>query len=224
MSPSSREVALERWKLARQNAVGDPATEADLYGFFQSFRPDGKGLEDVFAGVAGGSELLERLLEVYRVTATGWKPQDAYFLVKAPKPLAESEILRVAGLHRDSMAHVAGLTGAIKLKSFLEAGTRLSAVARVESTALSEGANLEVYEAAVDFMANLPGQESKALLLGEAYYGVACDYFLKYYLLWPLYRHAASIGEPFGAYFQLWKHGLRCDFRTRGVVTVGLAA
>ncbi len=223
MSLSSREVALERWRLARGRAVGDEVTEADLYGFFQSFRPDGKGLEEVFAGVVGGNELLPRLLEVYQATAKGWDPNDAYFLVRVPQPLSETETLRFARLHRDSMAYVAGRVGAVELKSSLETASRFSVVARIESTALAEGANLGVYEAAVDFMANLPAMQSDALLLGEAYYGIACDYFLKYHLLWPLYRQAPSTSEPFEAYFQLWKHGLRCDFR-KGSVSVGAAA
>jgi hypothetical protein len=224
VNTTSREVALERWRRAREEALGDPATEADLYGFFQSFRPDGRGLEEVFAGVVGGGELLQRLLELYRVTAWGWDPNDAYFLVKAPQPLAETEMRRLAQLHHASMVHVAELAGATEVKSFLEMGSRLAVVARVESRALAEGANLEVYEAAVNFVANLPGTESEALLLGEAYYGIACDYFLKYHLLWPLYDQVSPISEPFGAYYQLWKHGLRCDFRNRGVVTVGAAA
>jgi len=224
VSVSGWKAALERWKLARRSALSDSATEADLFGFFQAFRPEGKGLEEVFAGVVGGSELLQRLLELYRATAIGWEPHDAYFLVKAPQPLPEKEIMRLAGLHRDSMAQVAGLAGAPELESFLGRGSECSLVAKVESTALAMDANLKVYEAAVDFMSSLPGRESEALLLGEAYYGIACDYFLKSYLLWPLYREASSIDEPFRAYFQLWKHGLRCDFRTLGIVTVGAAA
>jgi hypothetical protein len=224
VSLSSQKVALERWRLARRNALRDSATEAELYGFFQSFRPDGRGLEDVFAGVVGGHELLQRLLEVYRVTAAGWEPHDAYFLVKAPPALAESEMLRLSQLHRDAMQLVARFAGATELESLLDAARRLSVVARVESTAAAVGANLQVHEAAVDFVANLPGLDSEALLLGEAYYGIACDYLLKFHLLWPLYRRASSLDEPFGSYSQLWKHGLRCDFRTRGVVSVGVAA
>jgi hypothetical protein len=153
---SSPEAALDRWKLARRRAPGDPVIEADLYGFFQPFRPDGAGLEDVFAGTERGSELLELLLEVFRVTARGWDPNDAYFLVKAPQPLTQSETQRLARLHRDSMAHVAELVGAPHLTSFLEMGSRVAVVDSVASTAPAKGANLELYEAAVDLMANLP--------------------------------------------------------------------
>jgi hypothetical protein len=224
VSRSSRDLALERWRLARRDAPSNPATEADLYGFFQSFRPDGEGLEDVFAGVVGGSGLLQRLLEVYRVTAAGWQPGDAYFVVRGPQRLAETEIVRLAQLHRHSMAQVAELAGAGDLKSLLEMKGHVTVVPRVESTALEVGANLSIYEAAVDFVANLRAEESEAFLLGEAYYAIACDYFLKYHLLWPLYRQASSLDEPFAAYFRLWKHGLRCDFQTRGAVVVGSAA
>jgi hypothetical protein len=44
VSVSGWEAALERWKLARRSALGDPATEADLFGFFQAFRPEGSSI------------------------------------------------------------------------------------------------------------------------------------------------------------------------------------
>jgi hypothetical protein len=34
----------------------------------------------------------------------------------------------------------------------------------------------------------------------------------------------SPVSEAFEAYFRLWEHGFRCDFRTPGVVTVGAAA
>jgi len=216
----SQPEALERWQLARQKGLGDPKAEAELYGFFQAFRPDGKGLEDVLASVVGGRELLQRLLKVYRVTAPGWKPEDAYFLVRVPQPLTEVEVFRLAQRHRDSMAQLASFLGVDELRALLGTAREISFVPTMESTALAAGANLQIYEAAVEFMTALPVQESEALLLGEAYYGIACDYFLKYYLLWPLYRQASSVDEPFDAYFQLWKHGFQCDFGTRGIVSL----
>ena len=220
MSLDSQEHALERWRRLRQRGPNDPDAEAELYGFFQSFRPDARGLDNVFAGVVGGPDLLQRLLEVYRATATGWDPADAYFLVRSPQPLGEAEAIMLAQRHRDSMVRIASHLGADEVGSVLEAAKEVSVVGSREGTAAAEGANLQIYEAVIDFMTSLTPRQSEALLLGEAYYAIACDYSLKYHLLWPLYRAASPLEEPFEAYFQLWKHGVQCDFGTHGIVAL----
>jgi hypothetical protein len=219
---NSHAEALARWQLLRQEGSNAPEAEAELYGFFQSFRPDGRGLAGAFERVAGGDELLQRLLDVYRVTAPGWEPSDAYFLVKAPQPLTDAALSEYARRHRDSMAQIASYVGEDELGSFLKEAGELVTVAPSDSTPASEGANLRIYEAAVDFMTGLDPEESEALLLGEAYYGIACDYFLKYHLLWPLYRRSSPLDEPFEAYSQLWKHGVQCDFLERGRMTLSV--
>ncbi|MGV3486571.1 MAG: apolipoprotein acyltransferase, partial [Planctomycetaceae bacterium] len=46
-------------------------------------------------------------------------------------------------------------------------------------------------------------------LLREAYYFTACDAMLRDYLLWPAYADHFNEPDPFAAYFELWKHGVK---------------
>jgi len=53
---------------------------------------------------------------------------------------------------------------------------------------------------------------------------VACDYNLQYHILWPLYRQATTIEEPFRPYFDLWKHGSGYRFAGKEAVRVYVPA
>jgi len=70
---SDPEAMLERWKALAGDTSPGPWTPDPMAGFFQHFRPDGRGLPQVFEGAVGGDEILPRLLEVYRATARGWR-------------------------------------------------------------------------------------------------------------------------------------------------------
>src|SRR5262245_25326927 len=53
-----------------------------------------------------------------------------------------------------------------------------------------------VYDIGCDWFLSLEPIPSDALLLEEAFYSMACDYYIAHYLMWPLYRHATDIEEP----------------------------
>src|SRR6266542_7015289 len=91
---------LAYWKSVADDAIraagrGDVAefekivykNEDDLFAFFDCFRPDGAGLEKVFAGVVGGDEILQRVLRIYELkeTATAF----GYFVVRRPMPATD---------------------------------------------------------------------------------------------------------------------------------------
>ena len=58
----------------------------------------------------------------------------------------------------------------------------------------------------------------------EAFYSMACDYYLAHYLMWPLYRGSTAIEEPYAPYFELWRHGAQAIFSEARRVTVYVAA
>src|SRR2546422_741840 len=57
--------------------------EDDLFAFFDCFRPDGRGVEMVFAGVVGGDEILQRLRRGYECTKERFE-RYLYFVVCRP--------------------------------------------------------------------------------------------------------------------------------------------
>jgi hypothetical protein len=213
----------------------DPDTpweeEEDLTMFFQGFRPDGAGLEAVFEGVAHADELLPRLREVYEVTAEGGE-DDAYFIVRKPRPLAASRAAELCREHLEKTAQMAGeLAAARKHEAADELRELLASLPVVEVKAGEEPGPPDnespeglIYEVSGDFVHHLRWDktplESHAHLLDEALYSLASDYNLARHILWPLYRHLTSITEPFAAYFELWKHGADYRFDSNDHVTV----
>jgi hypothetical protein len=69
-----------------------------------------------------------------------------------------------------------------------------------------------VYEAVGDFMGEHYDYEHPIIKLREAYYSVACDFCLAWYLQWPYFRQ--KIGQDvFRPYFELWARGHGCVFQ-----------
>lgn len=219
MTVSSREQALNLWRQAQRMPATGPEAEASLVGFFQAFRPDGAGLEGVLNDVAGGAEILSRLQRIYEATAPGWDRRDAYFVVRRPQPFDPARLEEVAWEHLSRMRDISLVIGNADLTSFLRSCTRIHVVPGRDSGVASES-DVLLHEAVADFMSSLSPIESKALLLKEALYAIACDYLIQHHVLWPVYRRSASIEEPFRSYFELWSHGARCRLSGDGILRI----
>ena len=50
-------------------------------------------------------------------------------------------------------------------------------------------------------------------LLSEALYHISCDFYLSYFLRWPMFDTERE--NPFLGYFELWKLGLQVHFPAR---------
>jgi len=182
-----------------------------LIGFFQHFRPCGEGVEDVFEDVVLGDEISARIKTIYEATAEGYDPRDMYFEVKSPPAMAETEIKALVG------SHVRNLLAIAKIEHNETVSSALDPLPKIELFNMDEVAeegDCESVESVIaemcgDYLLGLSSVDSQALLLEEAFYSVASNYNLVCYLLWPLYRHAASINEPFEPIFELWRHGIR---------------
>jgi hypothetical protein len=164
-------------------------------------------------------------LEVYQATAWGWDQEDAYFVVKKPQPLSRERAAHLVTRHLQQFADIARETGNGQLLRLLEPLPRVEVVpGKTPWPPGQDDPEVLIYEARTDFMTSLSPLSSYALLLDEALYHLACDYFLRDYILWPLYRQASTLVEPFGSYFELWKHGAGMRFVTDKLVKVFVPA
>lgn len=215
---------LERWKALAGDTSPGPWTPDQMAGFFQRFRPDGRGLSRAFEGVAGGDEILARLLEVYRATADGGRgggDRDGYFVVRDPIATPASRAEDLIRRHLGRVAAMAEAVGDGELTSLLGCPLRIEVAEGEAPWPPGEDAPESlIYEAIGEFMDSLTPLESDALLMREGLYTIACDYNLQYHCLWPLYRHASTIEEPFGPYFALWERGLGYRFTDEADVRV----
>lgn len=214
--PTTAEM-LNRWKTMAGDSSPKPWDEDSTYAFFQIFRPHGEGVQAAFEDVVGGDEILRRLLDVYRATAS--TPGDWYFVVRDPPPITRSRVLELLGLHLAKFAQMAAAIGDDDAARLLKTPFRLEAVeGQTPWPPTTDDPEACVYDMRCDFMQSLEPQESHALLMEEAFYSIACDYYLSAHLLWPLYRHSTDIEEPFLPHFELWRHGVGYRFVGKDVV------
>lgn len=78
--------------------------------------------------------------------------------------------------------------------------------------------DLQIHDEIGDWFAGLPCRENcgeLAELLHEALYHISNDFFLSYYLQWPLAEHP-DMENPFRPHFELWKMGWSAQFFDHG--------
>lgn len=206
----------KRWK----SLVGDDSPSRwdrdSLAGFFQCFRPEGAGIEQIFAGLGKADELVSRLRGVYRATAPGRSEGAAYFVVDVPPALGKRRALDLGRQHLDALERIGHAASDTELEGYAAAARveilECEAPERSRNPADGPEAEIIVYETCCDWHSGLVANGHQAELLEEAYYYIACDYYLAWYLLWPIYRDSTTVQEPFSAYFELWRHGISVRF------------
>ncbi len=214
-------------------------SEDDLFGFFDCFRPDGTGVERVFTGVVGGDEIVQRLLKVYEYTKESFK-RFTYFIVCRPAFAAPERLENLTTQHLEKVRQIARsiqpesteskqlhtsiIAGAAELASLMETLPQIEIKREAAPTRTLpdyDAPETLLYDVVGDWFSVLISPiQSDALLMGEAFYSIACDYYIARYLMWPLYRRSTAVWEPFAPYFQLWTHGARPIFEKPGLVTL----
>ena len=183
-----------------------------------------EGVSAAFEGVQGGDEILPRLLEVYKATSEGWQREDTfdgYFSVRNPAPITATRAIGLLRLHLDNLVAMSEAVGCDELTGLLRSPLRLEAVeGETPWPPGDDDPETLIHDVTCRFMESLTPRESAALLMGEAFWTIACDSNLQNHILWPLYRHATPIEEPFQHYFDLWKHGAGFRFADERAVRV----
>ncbi|MFG0265065.1 MAG: apolipoprotein acyltransferase [Rhodopirellula sp. JB055] len=212
-------------------AVGimdDTVFENDKFlGFFQSFRPDGRGLDGIFDELDGGEELRRRLEHLFEIAGDDRRPQggrDAFFLVRSPRPIDPAVVESKAVEWTDRISTLAEKLGQPEAAERLRAITKHRALEGIppkhprqdhEKTEL-----LKTFQNVVEHLVTrISTPEPFAESLRAPYYFISCDAGVRDHLMWPLYRdHLAAsvvggeggdVEEPFQPYFDLWSHGVK---------------
>ncbi|MDK8189229.1 hypothetical protein QP794_03925 [Paenibacillus sp. UMB7766-LJ446] len=204
----------------------DMEVEADhLYGFFQGFMPSGTGVERVFEPIPDGQRFLDRIRPIYEML----NPEDfageyvpGYF--NGGNEDASEGTLR--GLGEELIKRLKSLFSMVHEKdeeanSAKEAFRALTCVKEVVVLPTGEIAKLEqrliqgtdeedsevVYEALGDLIRSRSDYSENIELLNEAYYSIACDYWVSYYLQWPRYQDLQEAEDCLYPYFELYRYG-----------------
>lgn len=197
---------------------GPEQTEAEtLIGLFQTFRPDGRGVETLFADLPGGSELLDRLGELYAAAGDDRRPQggrDAYFVVRTPPAIDPSEVEAAAACWLEGLRRFAESVGAEPVVRSLSSPPNVRVLEGLPPKHPRDDSQkatlLRVMQSDAPAMVErVRPQSEHAALLRQAYYFISCDAMLRDYLMWPFYEPHVRCPDPFAAYFELWRHGVK---------------
>ncbi|MHA7965429.1 hypothetical protein ACX93W_14945 [Paenibacillus sp. CAU 1782] len=206
----------------------DEEIEADhLYGFFQWFMPTGEGVERVFAPLPDGDRFLNKIRPIYDML----NPEDfagesvpGYF-IGGNEDVSEQTLLSLG------QELIEGLKGLFTLVPEDDEAADIAEEALQELASLKEivvlppgdiskleqrliqGADEEegeaVYEALAELVSSRSDYDGNIELLNEAYYSIACDYWVAYYLQWPRYQGLQEAENCLRPYFDLYRYGYR---------------
>lgn len=191
------------------------------FGLFQQYRPHGVGVEAVFDGIPHATEYVKRLRSVYRASYHEDWARDVYFIVRSPRA-ASLEELAAFGMEYLSGLRLLSAMLAERGQPRLDRYLASVSGAVVSPSAAANRMNdddIMVCEAVGDFMGEFYDYEHPIIKLREAYYSVACDYFLGWYLQWPFFRKRIP-RDVFRPYFELWAHGFGCVFQRGSLLLV----
>ena len=216
----------------RDHAGVDPSVPDDadaLLGFFQTYRPDGLALGNLFDGLPHRAELSRRIDQLFAAAGEDRRPQggrDAYFVVRKYEMISARRVEILAG---DWCGRLASLGRELGHPSDAERFDPPPTVRVLEGIPPKHpkkdqgrtGILQTLLEKVPDWTAEIavPGDAAiagnwmaDADQLRRVFYFIACDPYLRDYLMWPLYADAIQTVEPFEPYFELWRH--RVKFRS----------
>jgi hypothetical protein len=189
--------------------------EDQWFGVFQGYRPDGDGVEELFAGLPDAADYAERLRTVYRAARHADWAQDAYFVVRTPRPATDEEVVALGQELLDGLRLIADLGtrfGRGDLHEYLSR-VRGAVVVRPDTLDRQHNEQLLVNESVGDILHGFYDHGHRIIRLQEGYFSVACDYWLAWYLMWPYFREWVP-RDVFRPYFELWARG--CDVAFQG--------
>ncbi len=210
-------VLLQRCRSLAGFAPDAPCDGDSLIGVLQQFRPDGHGLDGLFDDLPLGMQLQQRLRQLYDVAGDSARPgggQDAYFIVRNPPELDPRRARTIALAWLRSLLALARETQFDDLVDNLQPLPEVRVLEGIAPKQTKDDLHsIALYRAikrqGAVLCERLSNDDPVLNLLRPAYYYAACDWALCDYLLWPLYNRFTQLDDPFLAYFELWRHGVK---------------
>jgi hypothetical protein len=189
--------------------------ESQFYGYFQMYMPDGKGVEATFEPLEDGHEYLQRILQIYEILNLeefSGSAVPGYFTNKGSN--VSNEVLVEYGRQfiQGLEALLAASSGKIDTKDsadYLLGIEEIKIVPHGSIDGIRQQYDPEIYETVFDIISEQREYDEPIEILDEAFYSIACDYWISYYLQWHRYRLK---GDPFAPYFELYRRGYSAIF------------
>ena len=213
-------MVVELFERMRVAAGIDPqqSPEGDaLIGFFQTFRPDGRGLESIFDELPSGNQLHRRLDQLFAVAGDDRRPQggrDAYFVVRGLQPIEPERVRELANQWLANLRQLAIELGNPVVAAELDPSPAVRVLEGLPpkhpKREEEKASLLKAFQQSIpQLVERIEPKCEYAELLRQAYYFIHCDAMLRDYLMWPLYADSVEVRDPFESYFELWRHGVK---------------
>ena len=187
----------------------------NLFGLFQCFMPNGKNIDQVFEPIPNGKLYADRIRQIYTITESevtkkfedGIAP--AYFI--PPKAnCTETELIKIGNEIIEKFKLFASHIENTEVVDILNSIKNVKIV-DTDIRDIDSHNHLLIEEAISDWTYDNTDEEDLIEILSEAYYSIACNYWLSYYFQYPRYADKPEFDflEP---YFNLWKAGYYCRF------------
>jgi len=202
----------------------DEETDADqeieedaLYGYFQAYMPSGEGVEQTFEPLERADVYLNRIKRIYEML----DPRDfegdevpGYFIGKQGDVLEEVLISKGEQLIQRLLQLFNGQPNsedAAEAAAYLDRMTEIMVLKEGEIRAYQYERDDVFYDAFFNIIDEHTDRNEPLHILAEAYYSIACDYWVSYYLQWPRFKGLEQY-DPLASYFELYRLGYSITF------------
>jgi len=213
--PTPRDALLDR---CREYAGGRGLWKREnLKGFFNRFRPDGKGLAEIYSGIEHGKDITKRLIAVMKVDgSTKGSELSAKNLIEVDPRGAQALVKRfcknMQSLAREFDAEEMVEQFTVK-KFVIQAGARR----RFTSNDRTEEAIELVCDVAFNVIYDC---WATASILDDAIYSLVGFNPLAFYIQWPVCANKVRTADPLKPWFELWRRGVKWRFKSDGEVEI----
>lgn len=189
--------------------------EALLYGYFQMYMPSGKGVEATFEPFSDGHAYLQRIRGIYEMLDPADFSGEAvpgYFHSRVKnvpcEQLQQYGKQLINGINQ-LLAEYADEAEATEQLAYLKGIEEIVILPQGELNTVRQRYDSSIYEAVFEIVSEHKNYNEPIEILNEAYYSIACDYWISYYLQWHRYK---LNGDPFAPYFKLYQLGYAAIF------------
>ncbi|GIP14751.1 hypothetical protein J40TS1_03930 [Paenibacillus montaniterrae] len=205
------------FQLMGEEVEDDELIEEMLYGYFQMYMPSGKGVEATFKPLEDGDAYLQRINRIYEIldhSDFAGETVPGYFNSKAkdvpPTVLKQHGEQFILALKQLLVEYVTDERDSVnEAVAYLSGIEEILIVPHGQLDSIRQSHDSALYETIFDVVSEHKNYDEPIEVLNEAYYSIACDYWLSYYLQWHRYKLK---GDPFAPYFELFALGYSAVF------------
>lgn len=201
--------------LMDEEADAEEIDEDMFYGYFQMYMPSGEGVERTFSPLPDGEAYQQRIVQIYEMLDPkefAGNTVPGYFNGKSEA--ASEDLIQAYG-----SKHIAELKQLLEQHADEEyTAEAIHYLGMIDEVVVLPPGKFEqyrkqyeplVHDTLFELISEHSEDDEPVEILSEAFYSIACDYWISYYLQW--HRYGLG-GDPLAPYFELYRLGYSATF------------